>query len=138
MHVEILIVFQWEIRGRSTHIAFLIPISLHRPCNAGYEHIMSYIELPPLIQQRLLHIFLQYERSQTTIFILLPTLQPRLDLLQSKTYTYTITTISILTWLHYPYIFQLSVYLLFVLDLFVCCQKLLIFWILYSFGDVES
>lgn len=102
MDVEIGALFEAELGGGSSDVALGVPVGLKDAVEGGQKHIVADIELPPLVQQRLLHVLLQDEGPQGAIAVLLSGLQPQPDVLQSMADGYAVASVAVLPRLHDP------------------------------------
>lgn len=126
------------VRG-GTQVTLLIPVPLEIPIHTGNQKIVPDIELPPIIQQRLLNILLQYKSPITPIPILLPPPEPQLNIIQTRTHTDPRPSIRKLPRLRNPNIPHTLIPLLLLLKPIIYLQKPLILRVLHPLGgDMEG
>lgn len=63
MGIKIFGILYIVLAGSGANIALAVPISFNLPIVARYRHIMPNVKFAPMIEQRLLYIFLKDECS---------------------------------------------------------------------------
>lgn len=61
MHEQVVALFEGERRGGGPDVALGVPVSLEDAVEASDEHVVSDVEFPALVQQRLLYVLLEDE-----------------------------------------------------------------------------
>ena len=93
-----------EFIGGSSNVSFLIPKSLENAIKLTNHHVVSNIEFPFFIQERAIDIELHDEGLLSTIIVLSFTLHYRIKLINLINHGDSVSSISKLSWLYYPYI----------------------------------
>lgn len=123
MNEQIVGLFESELRGGGSDVAFGVPVGLDDAVEASDEHVVSDVELPALVQQRLLYVLLEDECSDVAIIALLLAFQPNQDIVERVADSDAVSAIAELSWLDDPNILIVAPSLLVLLQLRVVVEE---------------
>ena len=132
-------VFQVVLAATRPQIPVCVPVRLQVAVDRSAEGVAPDVELPILVQERLLNVFLNDVAAPMAVDLL--RLDQTLDVLQVATDLDSAATIRILAWLHDPELVSVLGVLakhLVVLRVVVCLLELEEFAICFALLDVES
>ena len=96
-------VLQRELLATGPEVALSVPITLEVAVDGAHQSEASNVELPVLVQKRLLNVLLDDVRSLGTIHNSI--LDEVLDVVQVFTHLDTAATVGVLSWFHDPELF---------------------------------
>ena len=138
MDEQVVALLECELGGRGSNVAFRIPVGFDDAVEASDEHVVADIELPALVQQRLLYVLLQDEGSDIAVVALLFALQPDQDIVERIANTDPVSSIAELPGLDDPDILLVAPSLLVLLQLRVVVEEQFVLGIVNALDDVEG
>ena len=93
-------ILERELSAACPEIAIGIPIALQVAVDCAHHCECPDVELPVLVQQRLLDVLLDYVGPPVAIYI--DILDQALDVVELLAHLYATTSVCVLTWFNYP------------------------------------
>ena len=136
MYKDIIYIVGVKLFTTSPDISFMVPISFQNPINTCDKQEMSNIKFSFIIQKRIRNIFLKYI---TFIWLLFDNLYYILNC----SYFYSLTPVTILSWLNYPFrvhvlwiISKKSFEFRIILIFYAICNGYNLKWILFEIARI--
>lgn len=140
-------VVEVEVIGGSADVAFAEPVGSHDAVQPGDEHVVPDVELPALVEQRILNVLLHDVGFVIAVVVLLLLLEDVVELVDLVNHHNAVAAVRQLARLHYPDVLQLllpflvlrlPLPVLFALDLLELLGEPHVLGIVHSFLYVEG
>lgn len=141
MHESVGHILEREFSAARPEVAIAIPIALEIPIDGAHHRECPNVELPVLVQQRLLDVLLNYVGPPVAIHVHI--LDQTLDVIELFAHLYATTSIRVLTWFDYPQVLAelwhlvkngVFVWILSIVEQLLELQE---GWVVETFLDVE-
>ena len=140
-------VVEVEVVGGGADVALAEPVGAHEAVQAGDQHVVADVELPPLVQQRVLDVLLDDVGLVVAVLVLLLLLEDVVQLVDLLNHHDAVAAVRQLPRLHDPDVLQPPppllllrplLLVLLALDLLELLGEPHVFGVVHSFLDVEG